>query len=421
MATHLDACDFCRTNLAAVAEIDEAMREPEMWQQIDTLLTRSARLEEALALKARIDNEDQAAERLLAPLLTSPLRFRSADVAENPKAQTAGVVRYLCAAAHELHEKRPQFSLQLTTTAYAVALALDKGPSATRRFCIALSLRESANALRYLGRFAEALKALEHAEKLFDSSPATDPHDIAIVWMIRATVLMEMNHLAEAQRLARESCRIFRDYSDGGRELSALLIHASCLHFEGKNAEAASAFEAVVEKARVEGNTKILAHAMSDAATAYLDLGDFRRAERYYIEALILFDELGLATDKAVVAWSLALVLVRRGELGAGAERLDAARAELHRLGLLNDHGLATLDWAAARLALEEPAGVADACKRIVMRFESEGMMKSARLALAYVHEALARGTATPALLQHVRKYLELLPARPNVTFVPLQ
>lgn len=421
MATHLSECDLCRNNFAAVAEIDEAMREAETWQQVDTLLTRSARLEEALALKARIDDEDKAAERLLAPLLTSPLRFRSANVAENPKAQTAGVVRYLCAAAHDLHEKRPQFSLELTTTANAVALALEKGPHTARRFCIALSLRERANALRYLGKFADALKALEYAEKLFDRMPATDPHDVAIVWMIRATILMEMDHLAEAQQLAGASRRIFCDYSDGARELSALLIEASCLHFAGKNAEAASVFEAVIEKARVEGNTKILAHAMNDAATAYLDLEDFGRAERYYIEALIVFDELGLATDKAVIAWSLALVLVRRGELGAGAERLDDARAELHRLGLLNDHGLATLDWAAARLALDEPAGVADACKGIVMRFESEGMMKSARLALAHVHEALARGTATPALLQHVRKYLELLPSRPNVAFVPLQ
>jgi len=48
-------------------------------------------------------------------------------------------------------------------------------------------------------------------------------------------------------------------------------------------------------------------------------------------------------------------------------------------------------------------------------------MMKNARLALAYVHEALARGNATPALVRHVRLYLKALPSRPNEAFVPVQ
>lgn len=421
VAAHLEACDLCHDGVAVLNELEDAMREPETWAHVDTLLTRSARLEQVLALKARIDEEDRAAERFLDPLLKSPLRFRNAKIAENPKAQHGGVVRYLCAYAKERHEKRPQFTLQMTIAAYAVALALEKGLNTPRRFCMALSLRERANALRYLGRFADALKALEYSEKLFDRTPASDPHDIAIVWFIRATVFMETERLDEARSLAAASRKVFHDYSDGTRELNALLIEASCLHFAGKHSEAAPVFEAVAVKAREIGNEKVLAHALNNAATAYTDLAEYERAERYYVEALVIFDALGLATDKAVVAWSLALVLVRRGRLAEGAARLDAARAELKGFGMLNDHALATLDWAEARLAMNVPEGVADACKAIVMRFESEGMMKKARLALAYVHEALARGTATPALIHHVRSYLELLPLHPDAVFVPLQ
>ncbi len=235
---------------------DDLLRHTETWSQADVLLSRPARLEEALALKAHLDGEDRAAERLIAPLLTSQIRFRDAKLAENPKARHPGVVRCLCAAAHGLHEKRPQFSLLLARTAYRIAVTLE---------------------------------------------------------------------------------------------------------------------------------------------------------------------ELGLATERARVGWSLALILVRRGELVPGAEKLVAARTELRNLGLLNDHGLATLDWAAARLALGTPADVADACKSIMMRFESQDMMRNARLALAYANEALARGTATPTFIRHIRTYLELLPTRPNETFVPLQ
>lgn len=420
VAAHVRACDSCRPKVEALAEVDDAMRDAGTWSAVDSLSIRSAWLEEALALEARLDEEDRAAERLVSPLLSSMLRFRDAKLAENPRAQHGGVVRYLCAAAHGLHEKQPQFSLLLARTAYAVAFALENGPHTSRRWCMALSLREAANAFRYLGRFTEALRALEQAEKLFDESPASDPHDVAIVWFIRATVWMELDRLEEARGLSRRAAKVFRDYGDP-RELGALLVEACCLYFAGNNVEAAPAYEAVAARARAEGNRNILARAMTDAANVYLNLDQFERAERSYVEALILFDELGLATEKARVEWSLALVLVRRGDLARGAERLNAARGELQRLGLLNDHGLATLDWAAARLALGETAGVAEACKNILLHFESEGMMKNARLALAYVHEALARRTATPALLRQVRAYLEHLPARPDVVFVPVQ
>jgi len=417
IATHLDGCEACRDSFTLLMEIDEAMRDPRTWANVDTLRGRSARVEEALALKARIDAEDAAAARLVSPLLRSPLRFRNAAIARNPKAQTAGVVRFLCAAANERHEKRPEFSLELTLCAHAVALDLGETPSASKRFCMALSLRERANALRYLGRFGDALQALDSAESLFDETPATDPYDIAIVQFIRATVFMKSERLEEARLLSRKVARVFRTYGDRSRELASLLLEAICLSLDGRSAEAATLFERVAVKARATGDRNLLARALNDAANAYLDLERFDDAERALIDALVVFDELELATEKARVTWSLALIPVRRGDLDAGAQRLEAVREELERLGLVHDHALATLDWAAARLALDEPSGVAEACKRIVMRFEGEGMMKNARIALAHLHEVLAGGTATPDFVSQVRRYLEHLPARPGVPF----
>ncbi|HEX7191275.1 MAG TPA: hypothetical protein VF381_06855 [Thermoanaerobaculia bacterium] len=415
---HLAECESCRGSYADLMEIDEAMRDPRTWAGVDALRSSSERFEQALELKARIDAEDAAAARLLSPLLRSPLRFRNAAIARNPKALTAGVVRFLCAAANDRHEKRPEFSLELTLCAYDVALELGKTASASQHFCLALSLRERANALRYLGRFAEALQALDSAEKLFDEAPATDPHDIAIVQLIRATVFVESERLEEARLLSRKAAHVFREYGDRSRELAALLVEATCLGVGGRSAEAAKAFERAAAKARAEGNRGLLSRALNGAANAYLDLERLDNAESSLIEALVIFDELDLTTEKARVAWSLAIVMVRRGDLEEGAVRLDAARIELERLKLVNDHALATLDWAFARLSIGEPSGVAAACKRIVIRFESEGMMKSARIALAHLHEALAAGSATPALVSEVRRYLEVLPARPDAPFI---
>jgi tetratricopeptide (TPR) repeat protein len=394
------------------AAFEEALRDPKTWAAVDALRSRPSRLREALELKDRIDAEDAAAARLLSPLLRSPLRFRNAAVAQNPKAQTAGVVRFLCAAANKRHEKRPEFSLELTLCAYEIA------QSVGQRFCIALSLRERANALRYLGRFTEALEALDAAEEMFDESPAADPHDIAIVQLIRATVFMETERLEETRSLSRDAARVFRQYGDLPRELAALLVEATSFHFAGRNEEAAQVYERVAAKARACGDRGTLARALNDAASAYLELGILDDAQASLVEALVIFDELDLETERARASWSLALLQVRRGDLSGGATRLDAARDELERLKLVNDHALATLDWAFARLAIGDASGVADACKGIVVRFESERMMKSARIALAHLHEALAAGSATPSLVTEIRTFLAHLPAHPDASFI---
>lgn len=421
MLDHLAGCALCRAKLAELETTDAAMRAPETWRHVDVLLQQSRGLEELLEEKARMDAEDEAAARLLAPLVRSPLRFRLANVGANKKARTAGVVRYLCAMARDLHEKRPQFSLELTTTAYEIAQTLeDRRGTLPPSLSIGLAVRERANALRYLGRFAEALDMLKYAEQIFEQS-LVDRHDVAIVWFIRATVLMKMGHLEEARQLARKTARVFRAYADVRRELGAQLVVAACLILAERHSEAVQTYEQIAVKARALGDRNILARAANAAANLYLDLGHYDRAEQFYIEALVVFDERGLTTEKARVEWSLALVAVRRGDLDTGAERLDAARAELLRLGLLHDHALATLDWAAARIAGEQPEGVAAACREIMIRFESEDMMRNARLALAYVHEALARGHATAQLIQHVRTYLEQLPSSPASPFLPLQ
>lgn len=421
MAAHLATCEACAGYFAVVQEIDAALRDDDMWEQIDHLRSASGRLEEAFALKRAIDEEDADAFRRIEPLLASPLRFRAGNVATNPKLQTAGAVRVLCAEANKRHEKRPLFSIDIADAAFTIARALPKGPGSRRRFSMALSLRERGNALRYLGRFKDALEALGYAEKLFDETPAADPHDIAIVQLIRATVYMKSERLDEAITESAKCLPVFRDYSDQSRELSALMIQAACFYLSGANVEAVRLYEDVIARARRAEDVNILAYCLSNAANSYTELSLLDTAEQYYLEAVVLYDELGIVAQKARTGWALASVVVKRGDLETGEERLDAARRELKKLGMQNDHALATLEWAEARLARGKTEGVAAACREIVMRFESEGMMKNARLALAYVHEALARDTATPTLLRHVRLYLETLPSRPNEPFVALQ
>ena len=100
---------------------------------------------------------------------------------------------------------------------------------------------------------------------------------------------------------------------------------------------------------------------------------------------------------------------------------LDTSREALQQLGLRDDHALATLEWAEVRLALNRPHGVAKVCREIFLQFDSEGMTRNARLALAYLHEALASQSATPDLVREIRLYLKALPQKPSAVFAPRQ
>jgi len=401
-------------------EFESMAVDPAVWRDVDAFLTPPRRLGEARAARMAVETENALAARRIAPLLKSPLRFLDADVAGDPAFQTPGAVRMLCAEAHSLLDRWPKFSAALAAAAAEIAKKLE-APVASRQFLLAMALRERANALRYLGSFREALEALAEAEKLFRAGDASlVPFELAIVFYIRGTVLVQFDETTEkALDISRRAITIFREYGDESRELAAQLVEAGALHYLRRSPEALAAFEKLISAARRLNQKATLAYALQNAAVSYTDLLRLEEAEHCDAEAVALYDELGVTTEKARIAWDLAIIAIRRGDLRDGAGALDAARRELLRLGLKNDHALATLDWAEVRLAMNESDGVAAACREIMLELESVGMMQKARLALAYVHEALARNRATPALVREVRTYLARLPRRPHISFRP--
>jgi len=415
---HLGVCEPCREELDLLRAFDEMMREPGVWQEVEAMPVSPERAAEAVALDSAIAQEDRMAARMLGQYLRSPLRFGGANIATQARFRSAGAVRMLCEAAHKMHEQRPRFSHDVATEAWKIATQLpDEHP--LRRVSIGLALRERATALRYLGRFREALEALGEAEKLASGTPSADAFDLALIWTIRAMVYLESERPSDATPLAEAAARTFRDYGDEYRECAAAIIEGASLLFLGMAERAAAVFERVIVSAEKRDDRILLASAMNSAALAYVDLKQLDRATSYYAETMALYDELHRPTEAARARWALASTLVVSGELHSGIAALAAAREELASLSLMNDAALATLEWAEARLAAEMPAGVADACRTIMVTFDSEGMQRSARVALAYLHEALAKGTATVEVVRHVLEYLRDLRSEPERGFVP--
>src|ERR1041384_2710020 len=78
--SHLANCATCRARVTSLEETEDILRDPEVWQQVDGLLARPARIAEALKMKASIERENADAVRLLTPLLVSPIRFSDARI-----------------------------------------------------------------------------------------------------------------------------------------------------------------------------------------------------------------------------------------------------------------------------------------------------------------------------------------------------
>ena len=415
--SHIEQCEICRDGVAVFRKIDSALRGRDTWTTVDQARSQNSRLQEVLSYRRRIETEERDARTFLARALRSPLMFRNAKVAEKPRLHTEGMVRVLCAEANARHEQRPTFSRDIAAAAYEVATKLTSADDRTQRNLMGMSLREQANALRYLGQFKDALKLLDFAEKLFAGAPGADPFDLAIVKYVRAGVLQESDRLDEAIQLAREVAVVFREYGDVTRELSAVMVEACCFVYGGQSGRAVDSFERAITLCRATGESRLLARALNNCAAALRDLEQFDRAERYCIEAVTLFEEFEMPTEKTRAEWVLAMILLSRGEFVESARRLNSIRGELAKFGLTNDATIATLMWAEARLAANRPAGVASACRNLMVAFQNEEMHRYAMRALAVMNEALAAGRATPQLAHDVWVYLERLPKAPAQPF----
>ncbi len=418
---HLARCAECRKALDLVATFDDALRDPLSWQIADSMAVRREAPPELLAQARAIAAEDGYARELLLPLVDSPIRFSEAHVGNDPRFRTLAVIRLLCSIANKTHEQQPQYGLQLADTALSICAKLPEPAKSKSAWFVGTAWKERANALRYLGRFREAEAALDEAEKAFASDERPEPFDLAIVAYVRASVYCQMERFDDAVTNARAAATTFQEYGDMGRYLSALMAEGLGYYCADRDIESAGLMERVAGLARSTGEVEILSRALVNAANSYTRLGEHDKATEFYASALDLLVALDLPTEYARVSWAVAALKLETGSYEEGLAGLDASRIRLLQLGMANDAALATLDLVAGLLAVGEVDRVPDLCRAISVTFSSEGVMRSAKKALAYLAEAVASGQATIEAVRHVRMFLERLPNHPHEEFQHIQ
>jgi tetratricopeptide (TPR) repeat protein len=421
---HLIDCAPCRRLFDSVQEFFGSLDVAEVWDADEPMLVDAepdpAKLEAFLSHARRLLNEDQTAQRLIGPLLSRNSATWRAEIELTPEMQTAAALRLLAEQSRKAREVSPARSFEIAEVAthFAELLPIDRYTGETVFQVRGTCWFEQANALRYLGRHKEALKALDRAEQCFSHS-AADDFELAKVAYVRAILMLETDRHSEAQRLARISADSFLTFGDLRRYSHARMLEGG-IYFERNDwAQARDVFMALLKPVRASGDTDTLARLFNNVGQCLTRLNDLDSAGTYLLQAMLLYQDLGNEVGKVKARWALGRLLVTSGKFEEGVVRLRQTRSEFHDLAMEMDAGLVSLDLAEALLALEQADEVPEILSNLVALFSREGSNVNAGKALAYLKEAVGSSEATPATVRYVREYLEELPRQPARAFAP--
>ena len=419
---HLAACAQCREAFEELRAFDVTLSNHVVWDAGEAAPAGDPP-EAIRALAGLLDEEDAEAERLLRPLLGSPAIFRRANITALPFMRTAGIVRKLSAEARELRERPPMHALVVADAAIAIAdqLPLSRYPAPLLDELRGNSWFERANVLRYLGRYPEALDALDISARAFGGSPVS-AFTGATVDYLRSVIYVELDRNDDARRLARRSARVFRQFGENERFIHAKIVEASVLFHEDRMLDARALFLSLIPIAKTLLRPETLARLFANAANCELRLGEFDSAESYLSRALSLYEALGLETGKIRTRWNIGSLRIAAGDVAEGLVRLREARREFEQIGAHTDAALVTLEIVEALLSTGERRAAREAaelCSGLAESFAAVGMTGNALTALAFLRQAFETGQATPDLVRHIRRYIETRPDQDGNPFIP--
>lgn len=416
---HVRECPACDAQLNFIRTIDDGLKDEESWA-ISTAVGDEPDVTGLVELAARVEAEDAEAVTLLAPFLESPLRFVWADVSRKERFRTPGVVRVLCHAALGACEKNPMHALDLADAAVSIAeeLPSDYYPARAIHGLRGLAWKDRANALRYLGRYGDALASLDESERAYRLLRAS-ALELAVVDFVRATVLVSGDRFEDALVCVRRCTPVFRDYREEVRYRHSRLLEATILFMLRDLRAARPILIDLLAAARTNGDPILTGRAAHNLGLVELDLGDLPAANEHLSLALRIYDDIGVSTEATRTRWSLARLAAARGDFPDALTRFGAVRDEFRRQGITIDEALVALDMADLLLTTGDTDAARGIAAELFKTFRAAGMVTSALTALGFLNEAAVRGKLTPRVVQHVRTFLERAQRQPELLFAP--
>ncbi|HET8797870.1 MAG TPA: hypothetical protein VFO89_09285 [Thermoanaerobaculia bacterium] len=417
---HLGDCTACRARLEEIRAFDASLREPEAWSAAAP--EAGARGEELRAFVLRAEEEDAAAVALLK-------RFEHPDAAANfvwenvprrAEYQTGGVARRLCRMANGMCERRPLYALSLAEAATRIAALLPDAtyPRHTVHELRGEAWKEQANAFRYLGRFPEALNALDRAEEEYRKLPLEGVGIVAVQY-VRAYVLFEQDQFDVAEKLAGESAVGALHLGDSERFMRARHLQGEILYEQRQFAEAAEIFAIIMAYGENHSNALWIARESLTLGQCQIELRSLVEASKLLHRALRLFTDLKFPSEVTRSNWGIARLNFLEGRTTEATHRLRTAIQELTRLGMLTDAALAAVDLSEMLHSLGRTREVPMLLTGVVRTFTAAGKLTGALTALAYLKKAATAREIASTAFPCVRRFIVRTERQQDLIFTP--
>ncbi len=414
--SHIANCAECGASFDfySVAEEDDLVGLA-VWQPIigSTFAAMSAYANKCAA-------EDTEADELLKDYFENPRKAALANIRNQRKFHTGGVVRRLNAKAHELYANNALEALIFADLAQAVAGLLpdDIYPNNSVYELRGTAWKERANALVRLAEFDDALESLRQAEEAYGHLRSSG-RGLAAVELVRAAVYYERGELQKATEHVDRAEHRFAQLSLERQRMKAVHLRAS-IKLEGLELKESSAtYQRVIDFGEEVNDPNWIAKGSYGRANAELDQGNLGEAGALFLKALVIFRENGPAEDRIATEWGLARVVLHGGKASDAARRLRDVIAAFEGIGRVTNVAIAGIDLCEALLVLmrwDEIVKVAGHAFRVLKK---AGNVTGALTALAYLKEAATKRQVTPETLKVLREYLRRVDREPDLLFVP--
>jgi tetratricopeptide (TPR) repeat protein len=379
------------------------------------------RVAEFAAAARRIVVERTTAADVVTQLLRETPREEWLSLATRPEIQNNGALEQLSREIDTAVRRRPEDALPLSALAVAIAESIpdDRYPRVITAQMRAHAWKDRAQALMFNDRHEEAFSAVEKAENAL-AAFGTVAHDRAVVELTKANVLQSLGRFDEALAALDPARIIFSSHGDNRRALLCGVSKGALHYRRGEYAVALETFRELLPMAQIVTDDFTLGSLHNNLACCLLELGQFREANIHFSNAIAHCTNAGREIDALRTEMASGRLFAAKGKVSEGIARLRTAREKFLSHGLTEEAGICALDIAVALLSEyrhNEAEGIATTA---LQELRDSTLNPRSKTALEYLERELLAHEATPAVVRHVRDYIEALQSDPNRDFVAL-
>ncbi|MGZ5472972.1 MAG: hypothetical protein ACXW31_04120 [Thermoanaerobaculia bacterium] len=377
-----------------------------------------ARAQEFAETARRLQRERVEAADVVEKLLKETPPEGWPALAERRDLQTCGALEKLGNSVAQILGSDPRQARAIAELAVSIAEAIPERayPAPILAQLRAHAWKDLGKALLYLGKHDNALLAVDQADACIAAYGAL-AHDRAIVGLVRAETLQQMDRYDQAFAVLAESKRIFRDHGDDRRLLLAGIAGGVLLHRLRKYREAREAYLLLLAGMHDTMDSDSAACLYNVIGHCSVELDDFDAAEAYLTRAVALFGEMGQTLQAAKAELGRGRMFIRDGRVDRGIAHLRKIRAQFLRGGLIEEAGLCGLEIVEGLLLRGNASDAVHLARQIIADFTTAALSKRAISALGYLEDAIAARRASASTVAYVRDYIVSLRTSPEREF----